>query len=69
MKNTRRKFIQNASLAILGASLKPSALWSATNKAVSKNLIGVQLYSVREDMSKKPLELSLIHISEPTRPY
>jgi sugar phosphate isomerase/epimerase len=56
MKNSRRKFIQNASLAIMGASLKPSALWSATNKAVSKNLIGVQLYSVREDMSKKPLE-------------
>ena len=56
MKNSRRKFIQNASLAILGASLKPSALWSSTNMVASKNLIGVQLYSVREDMYKKPLE-------------
>jgi len=56
MKNSRRKFIQNASLAILGASLKPSALWSSTNMVASKNLIGVQLYSVREDMYKKPME-------------
>jgi len=56
MKNTRRKFIQNASLAILGASLKPSALWANTSFAASKNLIGVQLYSVREDMYKKPME-------------
>jgi len=56
MKNSRRKFIQNASLAIMGARLKPSALWSSTNMVASKNLIGVQLYSVREDMFKKPLE-------------
>jgi sugar phosphate isomerase/epimerase len=56
MKNSRRKFIQNASLAIMGASLKPSALWSNTNMVASKNLIGVQLYSVREDMLKNPME-------------
>ena len=56
MKNSRRKFIQNASLAIMGASLKPSALWSSRSIVASKNLIGVQLYSVREDMFKKPLE-------------
>ena len=56
MKNSRRKFIQNASVALLGASMHPSALWSNTTKASKKNLIGVQLYSVREDMYKKPLE-------------
>jgi len=56
MKNSRRKFIQNASLAIMGASLKPSALWSSTNVVASKNLIGVQLYSVRDDMYEKPIE-------------
>ena len=56
MKNSRRKFIQNASLALVGASLKPSALWASTNMAASKNIIGVQLYSVRADMYKKPLE-------------
>jgi sugar phosphate isomerase/epimerase len=55
MKNSRRKFIQNASLAFMGASLRPSALWSNTNIVVNKNLIGVQLYSVREDMLKNPM--------------
>jgi hypothetical protein len=56
MKNSRRKFIQNASLAIMGASLKPSALWSSTNHVASKNLIGVQLYSVRAEMKTNPME-------------
>jgi sugar phosphate isomerase/epimerase len=56
MKNSRRKFIQNASLAFMGASLQPSALWSNTNMLASKNLIGVQLYSVRADMLKNPME-------------
>ena len=55
MKNSRRKFIQNASLAIMGASLKPSALWANTSFVASKNLIGVQLYTVREDMKKNPM--------------
>ena len=40
MKNSRRKFIQNASVALLGASMRPSALWSNTTKASKKNLIG-----------------------------
>jgi sugar phosphate isomerase/epimerase len=57
MLNSRRKFIQNTSLAIVGASLQPSSLWSSfMSSANSKRLIGIQLYSVREDMSKKPLE-------------
>ncbi len=56
MKNSRRKFIQNASLAIMGASLQPSTLWSSTNNLAKKNLIGVQLYSVRADMLKNPME-------------
>ena len=57
MQNSRRKFIQTASLAIVGASLNPSALWSYPNGlADTKRLIGIQLYSVRDDMDKKPLE-------------
>jgi len=56
MQDSRRKFIQNASLAIVGASLKPSYLWSNTNlTAEVKKLIGIQLYSVRDDMGKNPL--------------
>ena len=56
MQNSRRKFIQNASLVLAGASLKPSVLWSKNDTiAKVKNLIGIQLYSVRADMGKNPL--------------
>jgi hypothetical protein len=57
MQNSRRKFIQTASLAVVGASLTPSALWSyPTTLADTKRLIGIQLYSVRDNMNKNPLE-------------
>ena len=57
MQNSRRKFIQSASLAVVGASLSPSALWSYPNSLVdTKRLIGIQLYSVRDNMSKNPLD-------------
>ena len=56
MQNNRRKFIKNATLAVLGASLKPNFLLSNTNLNTDTNrLIGIQLYSVREDMAKNPL--------------
>ena len=56
MKNNRRKFIKNATLAVLGASLKPNFLLSNTNLNTDTNrLIGIQLYSVRDDMAKNPL--------------
>lgn len=56
MENSRRKFIQNASLALLGTGLMPNELWSK-NKTfeASKSLIGIQLYAVRADMKKDPL--------------
>ena len=57
MQNSRRKFIQTASLAFVGASLQPTALWAYPNElAATKRLIGIQLYSVRDDMDKNPLE-------------
>ena len=44
MQNSRRKFIQNASLVLAGASLKPSVLWSKNDTiAKTKNLIGIKL--------------------------
>ena len=56
MKNNRRKFIKTATLAIIGASLKPNFLLSNTNLNIDTNrLIGIQLYSVRDDMAKNPL--------------
>lgn len=58
MQNSRRKFIQAASLAMVGACLQPGELWSkpATLLAKTKRLIGIQLYSVRDEMNKNPLE-------------
>ena len=56
MQNSRRKFLQNTSMALMGLSLKPSVLWSSKDvMAKQKMLIGIQLYSVREDMKKDPL--------------
>lgn len=57
MKNQRREFIKSASLLVAAASLQPSNLFAnPASKAKGVNLIGIQLYSVREDMYKKPLE-------------
>ena len=56
MQNSRRKFLQNTSMALMGLSLKPSVLWSSKDTlAKQKMLIGIQLYSVRADMMKNPL--------------
>ena len=56
MQNSRRKFLQNVGIAIAGVSLQPKVLWSKENiVAKKKMLIGIQLYSVREDMYKNPL--------------
>lgn len=48
----RRSFLQASALAGSAFLLSPSLL--ANNKASKKN-IGIQLYSVREEMKKDPL--------------
>jgi sugar phosphate isomerase/epimerase len=55
MQNSRRKFIQNTGIAILGMGIAPKALWSKTAIADAKTLIGIQLYAVRDNMFKDPL--------------
>ncbi len=56
MQNSRRKFLQNVGIAIAGVSLQPKVLWSKESMVAKKQmLIGIQLYSVREDMYKNPL--------------
>jgi len=52
MYTSRRSFIKKGSLAIVGSALFTSELLAA---AKSKTLTGVQLYSVRDDMTKDPL--------------
>lgn len=56
MQNSRRGFIKNASLALAGAGLLPKVLWATNTIAkADKGLIGIQLYTVRDDMFKNPL--------------
>ena len=54
MHNSRRTFIRNTSIALAGAAILPNELLAGFKK--SKQLTGVQLYSVRTDMGKQPLE-------------
>jgi sugar phosphate isomerase/epimerase len=55
MQNSRRKFIQNTGIALLGIGIAPTALWSKNTIADAKTLIGIQLYAVRDNMFKDPL--------------
>ena len=55
MQNSRRKFIQNSGLAILGMGIAPYTLRSEITSADTKIIIGIQLYLVRDGMFKDPL--------------
>ena len=52
MNNSRRSFLKNTGILIAGSSILSSELLAA--KKV-KPLLGIQLYSVREDMTKDPV--------------
>jgi sugar phosphate isomerase/epimerase len=52
MKTSRRNFIRTTALAALGTALLPISSCNTSNK---KRIVGVQLYSVRDDMMKDPL--------------
>jgi sugar phosphate isomerase/epimerase len=52
MNKTRRTFLKTGALAIAGAAVLPKNLFAAPKPA---KMVGVQLYSVREDMTKDPL--------------
>jgi len=52
MKASRRKFLKTGTLAIAGATLYKSELFNFMKK---EELLGLQLYSVRDDMKKDPL--------------
>lgn len=51
MSISRRNFLLKGSLAIAGAALLPDHLLAA---AVRKPVLGIQLYSIRDDMKKDP---------------
>ena len=48
----RREFIKNSAFAMAGAAAFSSDLFAAKKE---KHVVGVQLYSIREDMKKDPL--------------
>jgi sugar phosphate isomerase/epimerase len=52
MNTTRRTFLKTGTLAIAGAAVLPKNIFAATKPA---KMVGVQLYSVRDDMTKDPL--------------
>lgn len=53
MNQTRRTFLKNGALALAGTALLPKTFFAAEADTA---LVGVQLYSVRDDMEKAPLQ-------------
>jgi sugar phosphate isomerase/epimerase len=52
MKTSRRTFIKSGAIALAATALLPKSVFAAKKR---KGIIGVQLYSVRDDMTKDPL--------------
>jgi sugar phosphate isomerase/epimerase len=52
MNKSRRTFLKHSALAIAGSSLLATDIFAARKP---KELIGIQLYSIRDDMKKDPL--------------
>ncbi len=52
MRTTRRSFIQNSAVLLAGSALLSKAAFAVSN---SSEIVGIQLYSVRDDMKKDPL--------------
>jgi sugar phosphate isomerase/epimerase len=52
MKTSRRTFIKTGAAALAAAAILPESVFAAKKR---KGIIGVQLYSVRDEMTKDPL--------------
>ncbi len=52
MKTSRRTFVKAGTLAALGTAILPGSVFAA---AKAKGIVGLQLYSVRDEMSKDPV--------------
>jgi len=51
MNQSRRTFLKNSALAVAAAGFMPEGVFAAPTK---KRVLGIQLYSVRDDMTKDP---------------
>ncbi len=54
MKLSRRKFLMNSSLSIAGTMFLSNEIFAARKANASNHILGLQLYSVRDDMKKDP---------------
>jgi sugar phosphate isomerase/epimerase len=52
MKTSRRKFLKAATLTVAGTAIFRNNIFAGSNP---NEIVGIQLYSVREDMKKDPL--------------
>ncbi len=52
MNQSRRTFVKSSVLAVAGASIFSESIFASPK---SKELVGVQLYSIKEDMGKDPV--------------
>jgi sugar phosphate isomerase/epimerase len=52
METSRRSFIKNSAVLLAGTALLSETVWAASKPS---EIIGLQLYSVRDDMKKDPL--------------
>jgi sugar phosphate isomerase/epimerase len=55
MKTTRRNFIRTGAMAAAGAILLREDLFAGEKKRKKKGVVGLQLYSIRDDMTKDPV--------------
>lgn len=52
MKTSRRTFVKSGAMVALGAAILPRSAFAAS---AQKGMVGIQLYSVRDDMMKDPV--------------
>jgi Xylose isomerase-like TIM barrel. len=53
MKTSRRTFLKSGAMMAIGAAILPRSVF-ASGKSIQKGMVGIQLYSVRDDMMKDP---------------
>jgi sugar phosphate isomerase/epimerase len=54
MNTSRRTFLKSGAMVALGAAILPRSVF-ASSPARKKGMVGIQLYSVRDDMDKDPV--------------
>ena len=52
MKTSRRTFVKSGAMVALGAAILPRSVFASS---AQKGMVGIQLYSVRDDMMKDPV--------------